>query len=40
MYAIAFPAIDPIAIELGPVDTSHPGREGMEHLGRWRRVRP
>ncbi|HJL17393.1 MAG TPA: methyltransferase domain-containing protein [Sandaracinaceae bacterium LLY-WYZ-13_1] len=25
------------AVELRPVDRSHPGREGMEHLGRWRR---
>ncbi|MCB9592480.1 MAG: methyltransferase domain-containing protein [Sandaracinaceae bacterium] len=27
------------AIELAPVTRSHPGREGMEHLGRWRRRR-
>lgn len=26
-----------VAVELGPVTSSHPGREGMEHLGRWRR---
>ena len=25
------------AIELAPVTRSHPGREGLEHLGRWRR---
>ncbi len=27
------------AIELRPVTRSHPGREGLEHLGRWRRRR-
>ena len=27
------------AIELRPVERSHEGREGMEHLGRWRRRR-
>lgn len=27
------------AIELRPVEETHPGREGLEHLGRWRRSR-
>jgi len=26
------------AIELRPVSHTHPGREGMEHLARWRRA--
>ncbi len=26
-----------VAIEMGPARRSHPGREGIEHLARWRR---